>query len=134
MEVKEKSPGTAAGLNFLPGIGDFYNGNVGLGIVNLLTWPLSILWAPVGGASGANEVNYYSSKANIDKLEAKRKKLKNDVEIAFIGKRISKDEFIVANKMIDGMELSEFNKSVEVVDLIPNSANIPSPERVPSNQ
>lgn len=51
--VEAKSPSLAAGLNCVLGIGDFYNGNIGYGIANLLTWPLSILWAPVGGYDGA---------------------------------------------------------------------------------
>lgn len=133
LEVKDKQPTTAAVLNVLPGIGDFYNGNVGLGVANLLAWPLSVLWAPVGGASGANEVNYYSTKANVDKLEAKRKKLKSDVEISFIGNQISKQEYIVANKKIDAMELNEFNKTIEVTDIIPKSMETLEAERIPSS-
>ena len=60
--VEEKNPGLAAGLNVLPGIGDFYNGNVGYGIVNLLTWPLSVLWAPIGGYDGAQVRNWEESR------------------------------------------------------------------------
>lgn len=60
--IEEKNPGLAAGLNVLPGIGDFYNGNVGYGIINLLTWPLSILWAPVGGHDGAMVRNWEESR------------------------------------------------------------------------
>ena len=60
--VEEKNAGLAAGLNVLPGIGDFYNGNVGYGIVNLLTWPLSILWAPIGGYDGALVRNWEESR------------------------------------------------------------------------
>lgn len=32
-------------LSILPGGGQFYNGQVALGLVNLLLWPLSYLWA-----------------------------------------------------------------------------------------
>lgn len=119
LEVKEKNASTAAALNVLPGIGDFYNGNVGLGIVNLLTWPYSILWAPVGGASGADEINYYASKAHVEKLEANRKKLKNNVETAFISKEIDKDQFMIANRKIDNMNLTEFDKDIDARDVIP---------------
>jgi len=31
-------------LSILPGGGQFYNGQIGLGIVNFLFWPWSILW------------------------------------------------------------------------------------------
>lgn len=117
----------------MPGIGDFYNGNVGLGVVNLLTWPFSILWAPVGGATGASEVNYYTTKANVDKLESNKKKLKSDIEVAFIGNQITKQEYIVANKKIDAMELSEFSKSYEVTDIIPKSMEALETERIPSS-
>jgi hypothetical protein len=132
LSVEEKSPGTAAALNLLPGIGDFYNGNVGLGIGNLLTWPLSILWAPVGGASGADEVNYYASKAQIDKLETSRKQAKIKVEEAFIGGRISKEQFYVANKKIDGMSLSDFKSNFDVSEIIDDKKFLH--ERIPSSK
>jgi hypothetical protein len=117
--VEEKNPTTAAVLNILPGIGDFYNGNPGYGVANLLTWPLSILWAPVGGASGADVANYYSSKSYVEDLETKKKKLKNEIESAFIGNQISKQQFFLANKKVDTMNLAEFQKNVEMRDVVP---------------
>lgn len=128
--VQDKNPATAAALNVLPGIGDFYNGNVGLGVVNLLTWPASILWAPVGGATGADEVNYYSSKANIEKLEGNRKKLKNEIETVFIGNQITKQEYVLANKKVDSMDISEFTKKLDVTDVIKLNYDA---DRVPSS-
>lgn len=44
LAVEEKSPGLAAGLGLLPGGGSFYGRAYGFGVVNLLFWPLSILW------------------------------------------------------------------------------------------
>lgn len=99
-------------MNILPGIGDFYNGNLGYGIGNLLLWPLSILWAPIGGVSGADEVNYFASKAYVEGLENKKKKLKNEGEVAFIGNQITKQEFLIAHKKIDAMSLAEFQKTI----------------------
>lgn len=133
LEVKEKNPTTAAVLNILPGIGDFYNGNTGYGIANLLAWPLSILWAPVGGADGANEVNYYASKAHVEELENKRKKLKNEIEIAFIGKQINKQEFLVAHKKVDSMNLIEFQEQIELKDIIPHNGYSSDNDRIPTS-
>lgn len=127
LEVKEKNTTTAAVLNVLPGIGDFYNGNPGYGVANLLTWPLSILWAPIGGVSGAEERNYFATKAYVEELEVKRKKLKNEVETAFIGNQISKQEFMLANKKIDAMELSDFQKRVEAADVLPKNYDLREP-------
>jgi len=73
--VEEKSPSLAAGLNCVLGAGDFYNGNVGYGIANLLTWPLSIFWAPVGGYDGALAKNWEETQMHVkraDKKEAKK--------------------------------------------------------------
>lgn len=133
LEVKEKNPTTAAVLNVLPGFGDFYNGNTGYGIVNLLAWPVSILWAPVGGATGAEEVNYYATKAQVEELENKRKKLKTEIEVAYIGKQITQEEFVIAHKKIDAMNLIEFQKDVEVRDIIPQSIYRLNPDRVPTS-
>lgn len=130
LEVREKSPGLAAGLNVLPGIGDFYNGNIGYGIANLLTWPYSILWAPVGGASGANERNYFATKAHIDNLQSFRKKAKGDLEVAFISGDITKEAYAVGLKKIDTMELSEFSKEMNISDFIPARLDM---NRLPSN-
>jgi hypothetical protein len=74
-----KDPGTAAGLNLLIGIGDFYNGNIGYGIVNLLFWPLSILWAPIGGYDGALLVNYEHTAVYV--AHQKRNETKQPVEV-----------------------------------------------------
>ncbi len=53
----------------MPGGGSFYTEHYGLGIVNLLFWPLSILWDPISGANGAESINYYATKhkADVDK-------------------------------------------------------------------
>ncbi|MCX6179084.1 MAG: hypothetical protein NT163_06950 [Chlorobiales bacterium] len=76
--VEEKSPSTAAALGILPGGGSFYTGNTGLGIVNLLCWPASILWDPVSGSDGAKSINYYATKASLDKKKGKELSELND--------------------------------------------------------
>ncbi|SEQ74329.1 MULTISPECIES: hypothetical protein [Pseudomonas] len=64
--VQEKSPGLAAGLGLLPGGGSFYTREYGFGVVNLLLWPLSIIWDPVGGYDTAKVINYQATKAKLD--------------------------------------------------------------------
>ncbi|MDV5096908.1 MULTISPECIES: hypothetical protein [unclassified Pseudomonas] len=69
LAVEEKSPGLAAGLGLLPGGGSFYGRAYGFGVVNLLFWPLSILWDPVSGHDAAEMINYQASKAHVATLK-----------------------------------------------------------------
>ena len=84
-EEKVANPGLAGGLNILPGIGNFYlaSGNGGesahyiYGTLNLLTWPLSIIWGVPQAIIDANTINqrelvyYYKyDKSGKIKLEA----------------------------------------------------------------
>lgn len=127
-----KSEGLAAGLNVLPGFGDFYNGNTGLGVVNLLAWPLSILWAPVGGANGAEEVNYYESKAVISKLEKNKTESINHLLQAFTTQQISKEHYIFLNQKFQQTDLSEFSKVKyyqEYMHLFQNNPRLPAQEK-----
>jgi len=62
LHVEEKSPGTAIALGFLPGGGSFYTRQWGLGILDLLLWPFSILWDPIAGYEAALVINYDESK------------------------------------------------------------------------
>jgi uncharacterized membrane protein len=69
LAVEEKSPGLAAGLGILPGGGSFYGRSYGFGVVNLLFWPLSILWDPVSGYDAAESINYQATKAHVNGLK-----------------------------------------------------------------
>lgn len=69
LAVQEKSPGLAAGLGVLPGGGSFYGRSYGFGVVNLLFWPLSILWDPVSGYDAAESINYQATKAHVNNLK-----------------------------------------------------------------
>ncbi|MFN7950126.1 MAG: hypothetical protein U0610_00220 [bacterium] len=53
--VRTKSTGTAFALGFLPGGGSFYVGNYGLGVLDLLLWPFSVLWDPAVSAAAASD-------------------------------------------------------------------------------
>ena len=62
---KPASPAGAAALNLLPGIGNFYlaSGNGGqsdhflYGTLNLLMWPVSVVWGIPEAAVDANRIN-----------------------------------------------------------------------------
>lgn len=69
LAVEEKSPGLAAGLGLLPGGGSFYGRAYGFGVVNLLFWPLFILWDPVSGHDAAEMINYQATKAHVATLK-----------------------------------------------------------------
>lgn len=69
--VEEKSPGAGAALGLLPGGGSFYGREYGLGVVNLLFWPLSILWDPISGYNASKEINYYATKQQARKQHDK---------------------------------------------------------------
>lgn len=69
--VEEKNPGAGAAFGILPGGGSFYVREYGLGVVNLLLWPASILWDPMSGYQGSQSINYYATKAHVQKLKDK---------------------------------------------------------------
>ncbi|WP_120404601.1 MULTISPECIES: hypothetical protein [unclassified Halobacteriovorax] len=117
--VKEKDEVTAAVLNVLPGVGDFYNGNVGYGITNLLFWPASVLWAPFGGVAGAQEQNYYATKNYVSSLENNRRRLLDDLDTAFMTQEISKKTYYYGKNKIKKMKVTEFKNEIELRDIIP---------------
>jgi hypothetical protein len=84
-DQRVKHPAVAGGLNILPGIGNFYlacgtdeSEQWVVGFMNLLFWPISILWGIPEAAIDANTLNqrelvyYYmfdpSGKAELKKL------------------------------------------------------------------
>lgn len=74
LAVEEKNPALAAGLGILPGGGSFYGRAYGYGVLNLLLWPVSILWDPVSGYSAAESINYQASKAHVASLRNREMK------------------------------------------------------------
>jgi len=71
-------------LGILPGGGSFYVGEPGLGIANLLFWPLSILWDPISGYEGSKVINYDITKAHLRK--------KKEAEISLLDDKLTADE------------------------------------------
>jgi hypothetical protein len=79
---------TAGALNLLPGIGNFYLGtgnaaessHVLYGVLNLLTWPLSILWGVPEAVIDADNINkremlYYYTYDEQGKQALKKSKI-----------------------------------------------------------
>ena len=97
--VKEKNPSTGVALGFLPGGGSFYTRHPGLGVVNLLLWPLSILWDPVSGHEGSMAINYDLTKYNLKREKGK--------EIAALDKKLGLGEI---DSKIYVLEKSEIEK------------------------
>ncbi len=60
--VMEKSPEEARKRAFFLGRGAFYTDDATLGVIDRLTWPLSILWEPDIAEANANRINYTATK------------------------------------------------------------------------
>ncbi|GAA3717682.1 hypothetical protein GCM10022421_27120 [Oceanisphaera sediminis] len=96
--VQEKNPATGAVLGILPGGGSFYAREPGLGVVNLLFWPLSILWDPISGYEGSKEINYSITKQKLRKDKEKEiSKLDEQLETG----TIDNNEYILAKREVE---------------------------------
>lgn len=104
---EEKSVPAAVALGSLPGGGSFYTRNYGTGLINLLLWPLAVLWEPINGYNGATEINYYASKAAI---KAQEKKEISALKQKLIHDEISDREF--------ALEVLEVNKKYDLDHLL----------------
>lgn len=102
--VKEKEPGLGAALGILPGGGSFYTRNYGIGIVNLLLWPLSVLWDPINGYEGSLEINYFATKTLVNH---KKSKEIEELEDQMQAHQISLEEFIIRKNKIEKKYSSE---------------------------
>lgn len=99
MEVKEKSPGLAAGLSVLPMVGYFYTGHPVLAITTLPLYPFfGFLWMPADNYSNANLQNYYATK---DKVERDRRKDIESLNTKLATKQIDADEYLLKQSEID---------------------------------
>ena len=102
--VEVKSTATATGLGLLPGGGSFYTENYGLGVVNLLLWPISVLWDPINGHNGAEMINYHATKQNM-KLKKKQELtlLERDLE----DNKIDQKHYVTKKREIEDHYSSE---------------------------
>lgn len=96
-QEEEKSKGAAFALGLLPGGGSFYTRHYVIGVVDLLLWPVSILWDPINGLNGAEEINYYASLSNIKR--AKKKEI-DDLEEKFLKKEMSENQYLIKKNEI----------------------------------
>ena len=96
--VEVKSTGTATALGILPGGGSFYTESYGLGVINLLLWPLSILWEPVNGYNGAEMINYHATRQTIfKKKQHETSLLERDLE----DNKIDMKQYISKKRIIE---------------------------------
>ena len=96
--VEVKDPGIAFWFGILPGGGSFYTEQYGYGVLNLLSWPLSILWDPLNGQGGANDLNYEQTMIKIKKDKAK---LISELDDLLDSKKISSDDYFRRSKKIE---------------------------------
>lgn len=140
---EEKSPTAATVLGFLPGFGSFYTGQIGMGFLSLLTWPLSILWDPVSGYRGARVANWEATQEKLDKLENNRRIAYNKLDVMHERKEVSEDDYNNYRKVLTAMPLGAFAKETEVVAKInqlylQNAPKVPgsfgnTPDRAPAS-
>jgi hypothetical protein len=96
--VEEKNPTTAMWLGLLPGGGSFYTRQYGYGAVNLLTWPLSVLWDPFNGEGGAKDLNY---ELTMMKIKKSKQEEMSKLEDEYMRKRINSEEFYLKSKRLE---------------------------------
>jgi TM2 domain-containing membrane protein YozV len=58
-------------MSLLPGGGQFYNGQIGLGILNLIFWPLSYFWSIPSAILDAKSIRIYR---NAERWRRKKEK------------------------------------------------------------
>ncbi len=107
--IEEKNTGTATALGLLPGGGSFYTRQYGLGILNLLVWPYSVLWDPINGYRGAQEINYYATVANCNNI--KNREI-SDLDTLLMTKQIDNNEYIIKKHSIENKFGTTENKEV----------------------
>lgn len=82
--IEEKNPNVGMALGLLPGGGSFYAREPGYGVINLLMWPLSILWDPISGKDGAKAINYDVTTHQL--------KLEKEKEMSILDEKLSLNE------------------------------------------
>ena len=72
--VVEKKPETATVLGFFIGLGAFYTNEPVLGVVDLWSWPFSIIWEPWIAPGFANQINYEATQHAWERRQKKAEK------------------------------------------------------------
>lgn len=96
--IVEKDPSVGAALGILPGGGSFYARSPGIGVVNLLFWPLSILWDPVSGYQGAMAINYDMTKHKLKRdMQAELSRLDDQLAL----EEVNRQEYVAKKRDIE---------------------------------
>jgi len=96
--IEEKDPSAGFALGFLPGGGSFYARKPGLGVLNLLMWPLSIFWDPISGSDGSKAINYDMTRYHLKKEKKKEiSKLDNSLAMG----QLSDKEYILEKRKVE---------------------------------
>lgn len=95
--IEEKNLSNGIVLGLLPGGGSFYAREPGFGVVNLLCWPLSILWDPVSGYEGSMAINYHVTK---HKLSQDEKKELSALEDKLLAGEIDSKQYLSAKRAV----------------------------------
>lgn len=96
--IQEKNPATGGWLGLLPGGGAFYAREPGVGILDLLLWPLSVLWDPVVGFEMSKKVNYDLTVATLERKKSKELgELQNQRDL----KQISDTDYVAKKREIE---------------------------------
>jgi hypothetical protein len=96
--VKEKNPTTGAWLGLLPGGGGFYGREPVVGVVDLLAWPISILWDPVVGFETSMKVNYNLTVSELQRTKSKElSELENERDL----KKIDDATYVTRKREIE---------------------------------
>jgi len=96
--VEEKKPVLGAVLGILPGGGSFYAGEYTTGVIDLLTWPLSVLWDPVNGYQASKTFNY-DETVLIQKSKKEKELVALEDELAT--DQIDNTEYIIEKRKLD---------------------------------
>lgn len=96
--IEEKKVGLATGLGILPGGGSFYTREYGIGVVNLILWPFSILWDPLSGQRAAERINYYATKEHVESL---KKEELNELMDLMMQEKINTKIYLIKKRQIE---------------------------------
>ena len=95
--IEEKNPTAGAMLGILPGFGAFYARQPVVGVVDLLLWPVSVLWDPIVGYEGSKKINYEMTTAY---LKREQEKQLAELENKKILHEITKEEYVSTRRQI----------------------------------
>jgi len=70
----------------------------GAGVFDLLLWPYSVLWDPINGYNGAQEINYHATVANFSKLKNTDM---SDLDALLMTKQVDNGQYMLKKRAIE---------------------------------